>query len=289
MKQFLIKVLITLFTTLIFAVAVDAMLDFLFINYHKRSKTDIKNQKANVVFFGSSRCVHHIVPSLYDSLNSTTSFNMGWAASDPREIYAAVKLYLKFNEVPKKIFLQLDLEAEKTGVDELATQGLIKHFHRNLIDDYYTEEQNLKYQWPLYPNMFYRDYSWRELLKTVFKNQDRTQNKGYIPLYRTFKNNIKSEDSNSVPIQFMEKENPWILKTIELCKSNGIQVTLFTSPYFKVLYPERFSRFSKYNCCYFNLSKSLSDSIYFSDNSHLSHLGAREFTKILSDSAKHCN
>ena len=284
MKHFSFKILGIIISTLITAVAIDKMIDIIFIHYHQRSKPDLKNQNANIIFFGSSRCVHNVIPRLFDSLNSTNSFNMGWAASDPREIYAAVQLYIKFNKVPKKIILQLDLEAENTDVDQLATQSLIKYFNQGSIDDYYTADQIVKYKIPLYPSIHYRDYSWREILKSIFKNNQQTQNQGYIPIFKEFQQDNKHNKPPSVPLSFLKKQNPWIVKTIELCKKRGIQVTLFTSPYYQVLSSGRFNRFKQYNCRYFNLSTSISDSCFFSDNSHLNHLGAQLFTKLLSDS-----
>lgn len=286
MKHFLLKILGIVIWTIITAILVDKIIDIAFIHYHQRSKPDVKNQNANVVFFGSSRCVHNIIPSLFDSLNSTSSFNMGWAASDPREIYAAVQLYIKFNEVPQRIILQLDLEAENTDVDQLATQSLIKHFNQGLIDNYYTTDQKIKYEIPLYPSIFYRDYSWRELLKSIFKNNQQTQNQGYIPILEQFHQNTQHNKPISVPSDFQKKQNPWIVKTLKLCEKKGIKVTLFTSPYYQVLSPDRFNRFKQYKSRYFNLSTSIRDSNLFSDNSHINHLGARFFTKILSDSIK---
>ena len=64
-----------------------------FFRYHKRTKLDIQGLKKEIVFFGSSRCIHHIDPSIVDSICVTKSYNMGWAASNPREIYAAIKIY----------------------------------------------------------------------------------------------------------------------------------------------------------------------------------------------------
>jgi hypothetical protein len=286
MKLFLKKILGIFFSIIIIAFITDSLINLFFRNYHQRSKPDVKNQNVNIVFFGSSRCVHHIIPSLYDSLNSTKSFNMGWAASYPREIYAAVKLYLHFNKPPQKIILQLDLEAENTGTDALATQSLIKHFNQHLIDDYFTSEQNFNYKIPLYACTNYRDYSWREILKTIFRNKPQTIDQGYIPIKREFqKDNLKDIPPN-VPLKFLATKNIWVIKTIELCKKNGIGVTLFTAPYYQIGFSERFNKFSQYNCPYFNLSKTLKDSRYFSDNSHLNNLGATLFTQILSDSMR---
>ena len=286
MKLFLKKILGILISIIIIAFITDSLINLFFRNYHQRSKPDVKNQNVNVVFFGSSRCVHHIIPSIYDSLNSTASFNMGWAASDSREIYAAVKLYLHFNKKPQKIILQLDLEAENTGTDALATQSLIKHFNQHLIDDYFTSEQNIKYKIPLYASVKYRDYSWREILKTIFRNKPQILDQGYIPIKREFQTNNRKDIPTNVPLKFLAKKNIWVIKTIELCKKNGIGITLFTAPYYQINFSERFNNFRQYNCPYFNLSKTIKDSRYYSDNSHLNNFGAILFTQILSDSIR---
>jgi hypothetical protein len=252
-----------------------------FHEYHKRSKVDVSNSTANVVFFGSSRCVNTVVPSVFDSVAGTDSYNMGWAASGPREIYAAVKLYLAKNYPPKYALLQLDLSHDITSPSDLARQSLLKYYFTSEIEDYYDDSIKNQMCIPLLPNILNRDFGWREVLKTIVRNRDASNVlNGYAPIYgelgsESFHQNLHDSEFAG------NEENTWTLKSIQLLQNNGVQVILFTAPYYNYSHSEIFNRLEMYDLPYFNLSNSILRLEYFSDHSHVNDSGAHFFTDSL--------
>lgn len=262
-------------------------LNFFFKVIHKRNKTDISGEKFDVVFFGSSRTIHHINPEIFNQLTQNSSLNMGWSACNPSEIYAATKIYLSQNYTPKVIAIQLDLEHNLIEIDELAKQGLLKYIGSGLIDDYFSQDLINKSQIPLLLNAQNRDFGWREILKTVFKNNiysDLNKRKfGYVPIMDTH----YVEGSNKTlkkPEKLSKNKNIWIEKTLDLCKKQKIKVILFVSPYYLCKDSEQFEYLRVYKQPIFNFSDLLVDKKYFRDQSHLNYLGADSFTRVFSDS-----
>jgi hypothetical protein len=254
---------------------------------HKRNKTDISGQKFDVVFLGSSRTIHHINAELFSGLTEKSSLNMGWAACNPSEIYAATKIYLSQNKKPEIIAIQLDLEHNLVEIDELAKQSLLKYTGLGIVDDYFSEELKIKSKVPLLLNSTNRDYGWREVLKTVFKNNlysDPSSKKfGYVPIIDNHYKEAPNEAERQIE-KLVCKKNIWIEKTVQFCKSQGIKVVLFVSPYYTNSDPEQFNYFSVYGCPSFNLSNLLSQKSFFRDQSHLNEKGADSFTRVFADS-----
>lgn len=281
MIRFFKHITIIFIITLLCSFVIDKGIFEFFYQYHKRAKLDVQGLNKDVVFFGSSRCIHHVNPRIIDSICHVSSYNMGWAAANPREIYAAIKIYLTKNRKPKLICIQLDLEHDDTTEDCLARQSLLKFYGKGILDDYYSEQLNNELKIPLYASIKYRDFGWREMLKTIFNNSNVSQNNlGYIPmLTNKFHGDMKVFNIHLL----FDKKNSWIAKSIEICLKNNIRVFLFTSPICSKKMVAKFDNLGKmYNVDYYNWSNYFRDNIsYFSDKTHLNSNGADNFTKEL--------
>jgi hypothetical protein len=287
MVKFFKHIFIILVVIIIIAFVVDKCIFEFFFRYHKRTKLDVTGLSKEVVFFGSSRCIHHVNPKIIDSLSKTTSYNMGWAASNPREIYAALKIYLSRNNAPKLVCIQLDMEHDDTTEDDLARQSLLKFYGKNMIDDYFSENLQNNIKIPMLASIKYRDFGWREILKTMFNNLNKSnQNLGFEPIVANGFND-KSNSFKIIGKGNLLNQNKWISKSIALCRSKNIKVLLFTTPIFKMSNGFFFERlYNLYEIEYFNDVDSLGDKRYFFDQTHLNSIGADEYSKIL---ATHLN
>ena len=279
MSKLFKHILVVLGLTILLSVLIDKAIFEFFFSYHKRTKLDIQGLKKEIVFFGSSRCIHHIDPIIVDIICDTKSYNMGWAASNPREIYAAIKIYLKRNEKPKLICIQVDQEHNDETEDGLARQSLLKFYGKHYIDDYYSNELKRELSIPLYPSIKYRDFGWREILKTLFNNSNIANKElGFLPIIE--QHNVKQYDYAKFKII---KPNKWISKSITFCKENNINVLLFTAPIWKLNANIKFENIRQlYPVDYINFSDSLQKVQYYSDGTHLNRKGAEVFTKIFS-------
>lgn len=282
MHRFLKNVLTTLLLTLLLAIIADIGIKAFFVFYSKRSKVDVEGRNASVVFFGSSRVVHSVATKQFSEITGRSAYNMGWAASNPREIYAALKIYLSKNSKPDYVLIQIDAEHDILDEDELAMQSLLKYYYSGLIDDYFDEKTKLEMSIPLYASIIHRDFGWREILKTMINNKPADDSLyGYVPIFRSYHENNASKRPVLMDTCF-RAPNPWIRKAIDICKDRNIKVILFTSPIYKLENPNYLSRFSMYKEDYLNLSESLSDSAYFKDYMHVNNSGALLFTEELS-------
>ncbi len=276
MLKFVKHIVCVLVVTVLFAFVIDKGIFEFFYKVHKRTKLDITGLKKDVVFFGSSRCIHHVNPVIIDSLCHTNSFNMGWAASNPREIYAAVKIYLARNSKPKLICIQVDMEHDDTTEDELARQSLLKFYGKDKVEDYYSVGLKNEMNIPLLPSILYRDFGWREISKIAIKNHYDINNEGFTPLFGNKTFAVKDIEINRKSLLV---PNPWISKTIELCNKNNINTILFTAPIYNLKNGFRFNNIANlYKCKYYNYSDSLQNKSLFFDQTHLNENGARCFS-----------
>ena len=160
---------------------------------------------------------------------------------------------------------------------------MFKFYKQGIIDEYFKPEIKKELNVPLLPSILYRDYGWREILKTIVRNKNSTEkNNGFAENYGYIKEKGINSKSTKNELEKEFNKNYWINKTIDICKNNNIQLILFTSPYFQNTNFQNFENFNKYNLVYFNLSSSLNQEQFFSDNEHLNLNGAKIFTNIIS-------
>jgi hypothetical protein len=250
--------------------------------FHKRSKIEnVYGKNYNVLFLGNSRCANSVVPSVFSSQIGLSSFNLGWAAANPRELYAALKIYLSRNTAPAYVFIQIDKNGYDTGISKLAIQPLLKYYNRNIIDEYFPTEMQDKLRIPFYASILYRDFGWREMLKTLLKNENQSiLNFGYSPV----SGYIKEEFTKNQPFEFSAEtylSNKWFEKIRKISNKKNIKLIFFTAPYW-ACDNKGLSPISKSDGdFYINLSDFNKNPRLFKDESHLNHEGALLFSKTL--------
>jgi hypothetical protein len=279
MKQFFKFVLKLIVLTISLSTIVYIGLIFFFHEYHKRGKTDKRGLKVDVVFFGSSRCFNTIIPSRFDSIVGLKSYNMGVVAVQPREIYAMVNLYILNNYVPKYAFIQVDLKHDLVKVSELSKQHFLKYYFSQEIPANYYDDYTAHQMWiPLLPNALNREFGWREIIKSIFRNLPISEEMGgYFPISGVLQFD-KEVEFIEVPDSFGMSPNTWIQQSIELLEKKGVKVILFTAPYYTLQPTDKLERLGLYELPYINCSKCISNSEMFSDVSHINHKGALVFT-----------
>ncbi len=287
MKNFIKKVfyLLAIFSISVFII--DGLIFKFYYSIHKRTKVDIYNNSSDVVFFGSSRCVNTVIPEIFSNETGLSSFNMGWASSSLREVYAGVKIYLLRNQTPKYIYVQIDKNSLDTGISKLASQSLLKFFKRGIVNEYFTDELTSKLSIPLYASIFYRDFGWREMLKTFIRNENSSfLNQGYAKVNGTMNTN----DLNIQKFKFFPSEyirNKWLKEIVSICEQKKIKLVLFTAPYFNCSNSIDTMRVIKYpGFKFINLSDLLVNPKMFKDSDHVNDFGANEFSRKLGELSK---
>jgi hypothetical protein len=276
MKQFFLHLLKVIGLTLVLAVIFNFIIGEWFYRIHSRSRLAIRDANYDILFLGSSRCIHNIDPAIIDSSLKVKSFNFAFDASGLPEMYASLKVYLQFNAKPKLVCCQVDFWHPHENADILARQSFIKYHNKGIIDDYFNSFPDEKYlNIPLYVYVIHRDLGWREWLKSCFRNKEALEEvklkKGYEALYTT--NFIQKPDKyNCDTLQF--KKNPYLLKIIDLCNKNDIKLLLFTSPIYRNNCDKYFENFNSYELPYLNQADMFKDTSYFRDRDHVNSRGA---------------
>jgi hypothetical protein len=145
LKKFLRDLIFGGGIVIILSLLIDHYVFEFFYVFHKRSKIgNVSGKNYDVLFLGNSRCANSVIPSVFSSQIGLSSFNLGWAAANPRELYAALKIYLSRNTTPAYVFIQIDKNGFDTGVSKLAIQPLLKYYNRNVIDEYFPPELLLR-------------------------------------------------------------------------------------------------------------------------------------------------
>jgi hypothetical protein len=251
-----------------------------FSKIHRRCKTDISNVNFDIVFFGSSRVIHGLNNKLFNNCTNISSLNMGWPAVNPREVYAAIEVFLFKNYKPKYIFIQVDEEHDLIEEDKSAQFELLKFYSKSIIDDYYSDNARFIMDFPLLASMKNRDFGWREVLKTTFRNnlyeEMETKNFGYVKIEPK-----AYEESPNAPIIPNQNKNVWISKSIESCKKRGVKVILYTAPYFYENIKDRFDFLKIYGVPYYNFSNLLKSKKSFKDYNHTNSIGTDSLTMEL--------
>jgi hypothetical protein len=243
--------------------------------FHKRFKTDIKNKSARYVFFGSSRVFHSININIIDS--DTEYYNMGLDGATPRDIFASLVIYLKSNEVPKRVFIQVDHQSASTDFRSLSKYNFLKfkHLSNSDLTEYYDIYDRILTYFPLYFASKYPALSWREIFRSAVKaNKVVYDNFGFKSINGEFE---VVGSRTPVLLNACWQENRWFKEIDKLCAKRGVGVVYFTSPYFcsKIIKKSSWNNYKDYSGL-FNGRKD-----FFSDNIHLNVNGADSFTLFL--------
>jgi hypothetical protein len=272
--RFILKIFII---TLSLVFLTDSAFNYVFFNFHKRTKQDLKNKNYDLLFLGSSRCFHSINAILFQKITNYSTYNLGSEASHARENYAALKVYLKHNKSPKFVILQLDhSEDADTLCDDYSFQFFVKFYQMNIIDDYFSKKLNWQLKLPLYKNMIFKDLGWRELLKSLFQNSYNNNKNGFGGKIGTH-----ILENKKFLLKTTENRNIWISKITELCEVNNKKLIIFTAPIFGVQNPEKLLNLNKYGTPYFNYADMLIDKKFYFDEWHINTIGADSLTKII--------
>jgi len=273
MKKFLRLLFLSFLSISSILCLTHLLFSIFFSQIHKRFKSDVSNQKADIVFFGSSRTANHIIPAVFDSISSTRSINMGVPGSMPIDINAQFKLYLKSNSAPKLIFLQIDHTEDSLQPSQLLIPQFSKYLENPELFNY---RQNLSKKLiyiPLYKNIKFSLISWREILKTFFRNNSPINRcSGFSPIESKRHPNPFIKSPNYLIDS--RRLNPYIQEIISICQTRKISIYLFTAPYFNLENPANFDNFKKYKVPYLNFSGSEFDNLKFSNRDHLNQSGA---------------
>jgi len=113
MKKFLLKILLFASILTAFAYIIDiciskgliSMSDYRFQTWNEISKNEIN---ADLLINGNSRGLSHYVPSVFDSVLNTNSYNIGFGGHPFNAEYLKYHYYISHNKIPKVLIQNVD-------------------------------------------------------------------------------------------------------------------------------------------------------------------------------------
>lgn len=266
------------------------IMDDLYFKQGRSYLYGIEEAKEDILILGSSRAMHHYVPSIMEDSLQLTCFNFGSGGQNIYYHYAILKSAL-MRYKPKLIILELgDIDFYNTpgwNTEKLSiiNPAYFKYVETDEVIDLKGKTEKVK----LFSS-FYRYNG--EVIRTInyalFHGNTyfKKDNKGYFPLQGEWKEELALEEKESQDIDIQKID--YLRRCIELCKDKRVKIIMCISPSF--VDKEEDNRLllhniaNEYNISFFNYEQNsyfLNHNKLFRDPGHLNYKGAEIYTKMI--------
>jgi len=253
-----------------------------------RTTYSIDSTEAEVLVFGSSRANQHYVPKVFEDSLKLSCYNSGREGVSIFYNLAILMSVLK-RYTPQIIILEEpDLEKIDSDYDKLSVL-LPYYYHADIrkIIELKSPFEHMKMLSKIYP---YNSQILTIAIQNFEINKKRYyDDKGYVPLYRKWKDEI---DSAIYITKFETDTNKifFLKEFINLSKDAGAKVYVIRSPIFQILNSNNEIKVCKEICLrenipYYDFSNNIAfmNKNLFADIGHLNHMGAISFSKLVVD------
>jgi len=283
MRKF-INYIAILFATIFLIMAV---LDLVYTSVYEYSNPrnkfqyilNLKPQKINYIFLGSSRTANSIVTSEVIKTSGLKAINLGMEGAQLDDNLLQLKLLLDKGVVADKIFLQVDYQFENLKKSSIAKADAIPFIHNRIIKEHLEkeiEDFSTMYYIPFYRYMV-NDYKigFREFFFSIINKKPKIDlNDGFTP-----KKESRDLKEQILPNSIASR-NLTIEKMQRLCDEKNIELVYFCAPFCsKVKNIEYVKKLKAKLPGLQDYSSAFKDSLFF-DCGHLNDRGALLFTKL---------
>lgn len=243
---------------------------------------------ADIILFGSSRCIHHYNPYIISDSLGLSCYNAGQDGNGILMLYPYYKM-LSSRYHPKLIIY--DLCFFDVGEDE----------HSKYIEwlrQFYGRPEVDSVVWDINPNERYKmmckayRYNGKGLQVIADAVHPMSQSyRGFKPLFGSIKYTPEDEDTSKYTIQkpIDPLKEKYLVRLIKDCQKNKTRLVFMVSPtYGRVQRFEYYNAIStlcqKYNVPFFyneNNRRFILNKKLFQDKVHLNNTGATEYTKLV--------
>lgn len=296
MKKFIFTLLISLFVI----VLVDILFGFAcrYLNTNaKGGDTYTINYIANeanedMIISGSSRAIHHYLPSiLLDSLNMSC-YNMGRDGNGIIAMYGRL-LMITSRYSPKVVVHEITYGFDIEENDNHKYLDVLKRHYDNVgVDEIFAsvdEKECIK----MYSNLYRFNTSFIQMMSSNIVASSSTFYGGYKPLFGKLDYEPKQSISNNKEVLWDPIKKNCFIKFVELCKEKNIKLYFAISPSYGASNTNLFAPvldFCKENNIpllnHYCDSAFIYNKDFFVDPSHLNDDGAKSFTKKIASEIK---
>lgn len=272
-------------------VAMDLGYTSIYNNCKPRNKLqyilNLKNEKFDVVFIGSSRVANHIDSELFDKLSNQKTINFGVEGANLNDNLLQLELLLK-NNTSRFVFLQIDSNLETTNPSNISTAEAMPFIHNEIINNH--SKRYLTNYFAISYIPFYRyatndaKIGCRELFfSLVNKKPGVDPSKGFTPKEG---NSIPSDPKKVMGQGIVLKDNAILDQIRIVCKTHQTQLVLFMTPLCSKMDSKPYvNKIKKLEPNLIDLTQGFADSLFYNCG-HLNRKGAEILTERLYNSTK---
>ncbi len=295
MKRYITYIIIFFSAVFVVDRAVGLACDYLYSHAKggdsKHTYDVFNNVTADIIILGSSRAVHHYVPTIIEDSTGLSCYNCAYDNQGIINMYGRYKMIAKRNK-PKYVICEIlpSLDIYK-DVDDIKYLNSFKPFRDNpelaeIIKDYSPIEyfKTNSYIYRYNTSIF-------QILKDYIQTGRYYKGKGFSP--SKGKMNYQPEPFREVVGEIDTLKVRYIHKLVEATKKDGVNLIFTASPRYgadndgsfallkDICKNDQIPFITYYTDSFLNRNK-----VYFKDRSHLNDTGAYKYTKCFSKTLK---
>lgn len=232
MKKILIKLTIVFILLMMIMILLEKTYDFSLKNNYYLKYSYIQKNKINAENLFVGTCVPNT--TINPELLKKNTYNLGVYHSNYIENYLALHLYLKNNKAPNRVFIYTSPECFDEQFNHLNSYRFLPHLKEKMINLTIKKYDYETYFRSLFP---FIKYSYENLnitfdvitgLKHTFnKEKSNFVSNGFLEL-KNFE--FKRSYPYHYKFRWYKKNEIYLCKIIQLCKSKKIDIILYESP-----------------------------------------------------------
>ena len=278
-------------------IALAFLLDPIFTRIHRNSGgtkaqwlNAMHDQHYDAVVIGSSRALWNIDMNAIDRGCGMRTISLANNHFRPAEMLLAMKIFLRNRNTTERLLLQVDssvLTDEQEGFSS-TLYDFVPYLEDTLIY-HYLRDRDPEWFWLRHvPFWRYTKYNFKWGLEQTLKSAvgkravpfDTTGS--YFSPNNTFYGSLDYTFEPTTPPSLGED----LKALLELCRANGVEPIVFTSPNYMVRTPDNIRRaptevMTAAGLHLHDFTDSLDAQVYFNDNRHLNRTGGERFTRML--------
>lgn len=286
MKKYLLYILLFFQLVAVVDVTVGKSLDYCLNHlkggeYHSLQYA-MRETKADVLVFGSSRAINHYVPKVIEDSLGMTCYNCGFHAQGIIFQYGRLR-YILNRYKPKMVIYDVEYHFDLGKGDNERYLDMLKPYCSDTCIANYFKEFSWKEYIKNYSHLYRYNSNFVDLLKDYSSGQDKSI-QGFEPRKETMDYDVEKTSVNPVEVDSVKLY--YLKKFVDACKKNHIPLVMFVSPRYDVTSTtvhEPVKAFCEDNNVpyydYFTDAYYQSHKELFADSRHLNEKGASIYTQ----------
>ncbi len=291
MKKFLLHIFSILALVFLLLFLCDMLYSKIYRDGIPRNKLhyiiNLKKERFDAVFLGSSRVANHIDTDLFSKLSNKRAINLGVEGAGLNDNLLQIRLLLSHNQV-KTVFLQIDSNLERTEPSNISTAEAMPFIHNPIVLAH-TKKYHPNFDY-LYYIPFYRyaindaKIGFRELFFSFLNKKPGVDpSVGYTP---KFGNAIPNTPLAIMGEKTVLRGNAVLDEIRLICKQNNTKLVLFITPFCSKINPDPYiQKMKRIAPDLIDLSKGYPDAMFYNCG-HLNDEGAKKLTKALYEATR---